>query len=296
MITDENISHWQYSKSRIISKLKEKGISLTKARGQNFLIDKNILTKMISNLVLDDHNCIIEIGPGIGNLTNFLAKLDKELYLIELDKKIYEILIDTFSYNKLIHIINEDFLKTDIGKLIHPNKKGIVVSNIPYYLTSKIIEKCFLSSRFISDLYLLMQKEVAERITSEINSKNYGSISVFAQTYSIVEILFEVTANSFFPKPKVASSFVHFRLLGNKVESKIMSDFSSFVKKVFGYRRKSISTIFHKYILPSYDKSFIEEELSKKLNILPRLRPENISPEKYLAMWKYYNAHKSIKF
>lgn len=277
---------WQYSKKNIIQTLNEKGIRLSKTRGQNFLIDKNVLSKTIRNVDVNDNDCIIEIGPGIGGLTKFIEKLNKKIYAVELDKKLFEIMKNEYKDNRNLTVINANFLDVEIKNFIEPNKKAVIISNIPYNITSRIIEKCFLNSEIITDLYLLMQKELAERIVSKENSKNYGSLSIFTQVFSITTMLFEVTKNVFFPKPKVNSAFVHFKIKSN-VEATELLEFSKFIKKIFSYRRKNILGILNKYFFKNMDKDIIKTALLDRFEISPLVRPENISPEIFYNLWKY---------
>lgn len=281
--------NWQYSKNQIIKKLNDKGIHLTKKRGQNFLLDKNILNKLISYVDATNIECIIEIGPGIGALTNFLMELNKKLYLIELDKKLYEINIEQYLNEENIHIINNDFLKIDIEKLISPIKKCSVVANIPYNITGKIIERCFLYSNIIKEMYLLVQKEVAQRIISDKDTKTYGSLTVFINTFSKAEILFNIPPNVFYPPPKVESSYIKLKIDDNmKINIDIIRNYSKFLKGIFSYRRKNILNILYKYILNDIKKDKIENELIDIFKIDPYSRPENIHYSKYMELWKYY--------
>ncbi len=281
---------WQYSKSSIIQILNEKGISLSKTRGQNFLIDKNILSKTINSVDSHNNDCIIEIGPGIGGLTKFIEKLNKPIYTIELDKKLFDIMKYEFKSNNKVSTINADFLSVNIEELIKPYKKAVIVSNIPYNITSRIIEKCFLNSEIITDLYLLMQKELAQRIVSKENSKSYGSLSIFTQVFSRVRMLFEVSKNVFFPKPKVNSAFVHFDL-AKKIRTEEIYEFGKFIKKIFSHRRKTILGILRNYFFKNIDKKIIETELLNRFDIKSMMRPENISPHTFYNLWRYIITH-----
>ncbi len=276
---------WLYSKSKIIENLESNGINLTKARGQNFLLDKNILNKMIDNIDCNNIDNIIEIGPGLGSLTNFLINLKKNLYLIEIDKKLSNIIKNKYLHYNNIYVFNQDFLKFDIEK---HNKYGesIIVSNIPYNLTSKIIEKGFLYNNKISEMYLLMQKEVANRINSNEGSKVYGSLSIFVKSFAIVEVLFNVSRNVFFPIPKVDSSFVRFKIIPNKSINIIK--YGYFLKRIFSFRRKKIENVLSKYILYGFDKNIIVKQLESQLGIDPKKRPEQISYKKFIEMFKFY--------
>lgn len=289
----EKMKKWQYSISELKTVLETNGIRLSKARGQNFLIDKNVLEKLIKFIDLNNVDTIIEVGPGIGGLTNYLMNLGKKLVLIEIDRKLSNIISSEFHSYENVHALNNDFLKVNFEEIIKPNRQNIIVANIPYNLTSKIIEKCFMGSRYFSGMYLLIQKEVAERLVSKEGSKKYGSLSVFVQTFSKPKILFNVSKNVFFPKPKIDSSYVYFSI--NKNSEKInVKDFGTFLKKIFGLRRKKIENILTKYLFKNTNNNMFVGEILEKCDIFPSSRPEEISQEILLKLW--LNCVNLIKF
>jgi 16S rRNA (adenine1518-N6/adenine1519-N6)-dimethyltransferase len=279
------MENWLYSKSKIIENLETKGIKLTKARGQNFLLDKNILKKMVSYIDYSNIDNVIEIGPGIGSLTEFLIDPKRNYYLVELDRKLFNIIKENYLHYNNVHIFNKDFLKFDLEKQI---KQGntLLVSNIPYNLTSKIIERGFIYKNYIKEMYLLMQKEVAHRIISCEGNKTYGSLSIFVKSFSDVEILFNVSRNVFFPVPKVDSSFVRFKLKTNNDINIIK--YGYFLKRIFSFRRKRIENILSKYILNRYNKEIVRNQLKNDLSIDSNKRPEEITYDKFIEMFKFY--------
>lgn len=212
-----------------------------KSLGQNYLHDDNICRNTVDVFNVQDTEFVFEIGPGQGALTKYLLKKTKNLIAIELDLKNVEILKRDYPELTIIH---EDFLKLDFKKLIDDytiTNKIKVIGNIPYYITSDIIFKLIENRGFISDAQLMMQEEVALRVAASPGSKAYGILSVMVQTFCEVELLFKVTANCFYPKPKVDSRVVKLTF-NNKFLNQIndIGYFRKFVRGAFSQRRKTL--------------------------------------------------------
>ncbi|NOX19328.1 MAG: 16S rRNA (adenine(1518)-N(6)/adenine(1519)-N(6))-dimethyltransferase RsmA [Chlorobi bacterium] len=203
--------------------------------GQNYLIDKNIVRKIISAIAPKIDDEIIEIGPGNGALTEFVSELTDNFTIVEIDKRKIETLQKSFPN---VRIINEDFLKVDLNKF-YSGKPIRIIGNIPYNLTSPIIFKSIENHRIIYDAHLMVQYEVAKRMTAKKGEKDYGIFAVLLNYFSEVEFLFKVSPNVFYPKPKVFSAVVRLKF---KNEKRVVDDsfFISVVKAAFGNRRKTL--------------------------------------------------------
>lgn len=209
-----------------------------KRLGQNFLFDKNILAKMVSALGLQAGDTILEIGAGLGTLTELLAEKPVKAIALEIDKRAADLLKDKFK-EKNVAIINEDFLQYMISsKFI--KKKLKVIGNIPYYITTPIIERLFNFRDRIATIFITVQKEVAERIAASPGTKKYGSLTCFVRYYANPEILFYIKAGSFSPAPKVESAFLKLELFKKPpyaVDNEEL--FFKMIRRGFGQRRKT---------------------------------------------------------
>src|SRR5690625_1733031 len=196
--------------------LEKYGFTFKKSLGQNFIIDLNILEQMIKASQIDHKSCVIEIGPGIGSLTEQLARHANKVVAIEIDKRLKEVLHDTLSHYQNIKIIYQDVLKTDLHELIKQhfiNKKSIhVIANLPYYVTTPILFKLLEDKLPIQSIMIMLQKEVAERIVAKPGTKKYNALSIVVQYYTSGRILMDVPKTVFMPQPKVTSSVLHLKL------------------------------------------------------------------------------------
>mgnify|MGYP001200278811 CR=1 FL=1 len=235
--------------------------------GQNFLIDKNICNKIVSTLNIKSDDCILEIGPGKGAITELISKKVKKIIGVEIDKNLCNILEQKNIPN--LEIVNQDILKTNIEKY---NCKTIV-GNLPYYITSPIIFNFFESGTQWEKMFFLIQREVAERITAKPGSKSYGRLSIMTQIFSKPQILFNISANVFRPIPKVESSFI---CLEKNTDRKIhdYNRFRDIIRLIFNKRRKKL-------------KNSITPEMQLNIDLIPELldkRPEEISVDKYIEL------------
>ncbi len=220
------------------------GFKFSKSLGQNFLIDQNILDNIVegSNISKDDY--VIEVGPGIGSLTQNIAEKSKSVVAIEIDKTLIPILNDTLKDYSNVEVINEDVLKLDLHKLINEKFKGNrakVIANLPYYVTTPIIMK-FLEERVpVQSLTIMIQKEVADRMQAKPGTKDYGALSIAVQYYCNPKILLKVPPSVFIPQPKVESTVIKLDILETpKVYVENEDLFFALVKDAFGKRRKTL--------------------------------------------------------
>ncbi len=220
------------------------GFKFSKSLGQNFLTDENIIYKIIDGSEITKEDVVIEIGPGIGTLTQYLAKAAKKVLAIEIDKSLIPILSETLKGYENVEVINEDVLKVDLKELVIHKFKGQrvkVVANLPYYVTTPIIMKFLEEEVPLMDMVVMMQKEVADRLRAKPNTKEYGSLSVAVQYYCEPEIVTRVPKTVFIPNPNVESTVIRLKVLDNppvQVENKKV--FHNVVRAAFAKRRKTL--------------------------------------------------------
>ena len=191
--------------------IKKYGFSFQKKYGQNFLIDANILEKIIASAEITKEDCVIEIGPGIGTMTQYLAENAREVVAVEIDKNLIPILEETLKEYKNVSILNEDILKVDLNRLVKEKNDGRpikVVANLPYYITTPIIMGLFEGHVPISSITIMVQKEVADRMQVGPGTKDYGALSLAVQYYAKPEIMLNVPPACFMPRPNVGSAVI----------------------------------------------------------------------------------------
>lgn len=253
-----------------------------KKLGQHFLIDKNIIRKIVQAFNPSENDLILEIGPGNGALTEELIKRSKNLILVEIDKDLIEELSSKFLG---IKIINKDILECDFSKDFFDSKFR-VIGNLPYYITSQILFKIFDSYKNIYDVLIMIQKEVAQRIIASKGTKDYGILSVFTQFYTEPKILFNVSKNVFYPKPEVDSSIIHLKMKSNiDLNDDEEKFFRQVVKTAFNQRRKTLKNSLQNLFLNA------EETLREKFFQLPfdfSKRAEELSIDEFIYLAKNF--------
>ncbi len=212
--------------------------------GQNFLIDPNILDKIIASANLTKDDFVLEIGPGIGTMTQYLAESAREVVAVEIDKALIPILEDTLSAYSNVTIVNEDILKLDINKLALEKNNGKpikIVANLPYYITTPIIMGLFESHVPIDSITVMVQKEVADRMQVGPGTKDYGALSLAVQYYAKPEIVTNVPANCFIPKPNVGSAVIRLtRYKESPVHAEDEALMFRIIRASFNQRRKTL--------------------------------------------------------
>ena len=191
--------------------LQKYNITFQKKFGQNFLVDKNILEKIMDAAQITEKDCVLEIGPGIGTMTQYLAERAGNVIAVEIDKNLIPVLQDTLSSYNNVTILNQDILKTDINHIIETYNNGNpikVVANLPYYITTPIIMALFESHVALKSITIMIQKEVADRIQAQAGTKDYGALSLAVQYYAKPEVIVKVPAACFMPRPNVDSSVI----------------------------------------------------------------------------------------
>jgi len=245
-----------------------------KSLGQNYLKDKNIIRKIIDviNPLSDDN--LIEIGPGLGALTDELSRIVNNYTAVEIDERVIEKLRENYPE---LNIINEDILKTDLSKF-YADRKLRIVGNIPYNITSPIIFKMIENRTIIKDSVLMIQNEVAQRLHAQQRTKDYGILSVLLNYFGEVKYCFKVPPTVFIPKPKVDSAVVHITLKDflPEVEDKFVI---SVVKAAFNKRRKTLKNSLSNSIFADANFKNCPVDISK--------RAEELSPTDFLKLAKF---------
>lgn len=227
-----------------IAVLKKYDFTFMKKFGQNFLIDTHVLEKIVAAAGITKDDMVLEIGPGIGTVTQYLCEAAKKVVAVEIDKKLIPILKDTLSAYENVEIINEDILKVDIKKLIeekNDGKKIKVVSNLPYYITTPIIMTLLENRLPVSDMTLMMQEEVARRMQAEPGTKDYGALTLAVNYYAKPYIAAFVPPNSFMPRPNVGSAVINLKLHQEApIQVKDEELMFKLIKASFAQRRKTL--------------------------------------------------------
>ena len=256
-------------------------IKAKKSLGQNFLEDKNIIKKIIDTTVIRDET-ILEVGPGTGNLTEYILKKNpKELFVIEKDNNLTSILEQKFKDK--IKIINDDILKVNEKEIT--KDKLIVFGNLPYNISTEILCKWIINLNnelfWFKGLILMFQKEVADRIISKINSSHYGRLSVLANWRLRIEKVFDIKPSCFYPKPKVDSSLLIFKPKKSFLKIKDAKNLEKITRVFFNHRRKMIKKPFNQLFNAN-------ENIIKELGLNLELRPQNLDINTYYYLTKFY--------
>jgi len=263
----------------------QKDFFIKKKYSQNFLLDENIIQKIIKSAGIDQNTNVIEIGPGFGALTKYLIKESNRVLLYEVDQELIPHLENLFKKQENIHIINQDFLSIDDIdadiKSYLGNKKVVVLSNLPYHITTPIIMKILEESQMVKRLVLMMQLEVAKRLTSEPNSKDYNALSMIIQDQTKAKYLFKVPKTVFHPKPKVDSAVIR---LDVKENHKKDPNFYQFLHASFKQRRKTLINNLHGHY--AIDKDQLKNVFNQ-LSLDDRIRAEALNLEQMKVIYNY---------
>ena len=237
-----------------------------KKYGQNFLIDTHVLDQIINAAEITEEDFVLEIGPGIGTMTQYLASRAREVFAVEIDRALIPILEDTLSDFKNVTILNEDILKVDIRKLAEEHNQGKpikVVANLPYYITTPIIMGLFEEKVPVESITVMVQKEVADRMQTGPGSKDYGALSLAVQYYASPYIVANVPPNCFMPRPKVGSAVIRLsRHEKPPVEVKDSSLMFRIIRASFNQRRKTLVN----GLKNAGDLDFTKEQIEKAVS------------------------------
>ncbi|MBS1481940.1 MAG: 16S rRNA (adenine(1518)-N(6)/adenine(1519)-N(6))-dimethyltransferase RsmA [Clostridium sp.] len=259
--------------------------------GQNFLIDTHVLDKIISAAGITEQDCVLEIGPGIGTMTQYLAEHARRVVAVDIDSNLLPILDETLKGYTNITVINDDILKVDVGGLVNEYNEGRpvkVVANLPYYITTPIIMGLFESDVPIDNITVMVQKEVADRMQVGPGSKDYGALSLAVQYYAEPYIVANVPPNCFIPRPNVGSAVI--RLTRYK-EPPVQVDDPKFMFKLvrasFNQRRKTLQNGLNNSPEIPYDREMIAKAI-ESLGVQPAIRGEALNLDQFAQLSNYF--------
>ena len=279
-----------------IAVLQKYHFNFQKKFGQNFLIDTTVLDRIISSAEITKGDCVLEIGPGIGTMTQYLAEHAGSVVAVEIDKALIPILEETLQDYDNVTVINDDILKVDINRLVEEKNGGRpikVVANLPYYITTPIIMGLFESHVPIDSITIMVQKEVADRMQEGPGSKEYGALSLAVQYYAKPEIVVNVPPSCFMPQPKVGSAVIRLtRHSEPPVTVKSEKLLFQVIRASFNQRRKTLANGLANYGafgLPKEELQACIEELGVPVNI----RGETLSLEQFAQLSNIIYDHRS---
>ncbi len=260
------------------------GFNFQKKFGQNFLIDTHVLDKIIDESGITKDDCVLEIGPGIGTMTQYLCENAREVIAVEIDKALIPILEDTLSEYDNVTVINDDILKVDVQKIVDEKNGGKpikVVANLPYYITTPIIMGLFESHLPLKSITIMVQKEVADRMQVGPGTKDYGALSLAVQYYAKPEIVANVPPNCFMPRPNVGSAVIRLTKYENPPVFVENEEFMfSLIRATFNQRRKTLVNAIGNASNLNISKEMVTEVLSE-MGESATVRGETFSLEKF---------------
>ena len=276
-----------------IAILKKYDFTFQKKFGQNFLIDTHVLEKIVDAADIGKDDLVLEIGPGIGTVTQYLCEAARQVIAVEIDRKLIKILKDTLSAYDNVEVINEDILKVDIAALVEEKNEGKpikVVSNLPYYITTPIIMTLLEKRVPVTDMTLMMQEEVARRMQAAPGNKDYGALSLAVQYYSVPYIAAFVPQNCFMPRPNVGSAVVNLKC-HKKPPVEVIDEVLMFklIKASFAQRRKTLQNGLTNSAELDFTKEEITEAILKMQKILgmkqnPLIRGETLTLKEFACL------------
>ncbi|MFV0381077.1 MAG: 16S rRNA (adenine(1518)-N(6)/adenine(1519)-N(6))-dimethyltransferase RsmA [Breznakia sp.] len=249
--------------------------------GQNFLVEVGIVDKIARKSIPNKQTTVIEIGPGIGALTQCLANYAKQVVAFEIDERLLPVLKDTLSDKDNVEILHQNFLEVDLERFCHAYENLVVAANLPYYITTPLLFKIFESKTPITQITAMMQKEVADRFGAKVNTKNYNALSIIAQYHYDIKIIMKVPASVFNPRPKVDSAVVQFIYKENHLVDNEQA-FFKLIKGCFKQRRKTMLNNLGEYL---QDKQRAKEAL-EKAKIEHNYRAESLEVERFAALFE----------
>ena len=277
---------------KTIETIKKYQFNFQKKFGQNFLIDEHVIQKIINGALVTKDDFVLEIGPGIGTMTQYLAEAAREVAAVEIDKKLIPILGETLSEYDNVTIINEDILKVDIGALALERNAGKpikVVANLPYYITTPIIMGLFESHVPIDNITVMVQKEVADRMKLGPGSKDYGALSLAVQYYAKPYLVANVPANCFIPRPNVDSAVIRLtRHESPAVEVEDETLMFNMIRASFNQRRKTLQNgLKNSGLFPMSKEEIIE--VIKEAGLPETVRGEALTLEQFARLSNLMN-------
>lgn len=283
----ENIGSLQTTKA-ILDKYK---LSAKISLGQNFLVDLKVIDKIIDHVDKSDDCVIVEVGPGLGALTEKLLTISKKVIAIEIDKNMVEVMEDNFKDKENFEIIHEDILKVDLKKLVTDLRKEYkdvyLVANLPYYITSDILLSVFALDDPFDQVMIMVQAEFGQRLVSAHNTKDYRPVTVIAKTFYKCNLSFNVSKNVFLPKPNITSAIVKLVRKDTKIEDK--ADYIKFVQLCFTQKRKTLFNNLRTEFSNEFTTSLLE---SAKIPL--NSRPAQLDINDYIRLYGVYDETKIL--
>ncbi|PAF35178.1 16S rRNA (adenine(1518)-N(6)/adenine(1519)-N(6))-dimethyltransferase [Terribacillus saccharophilus] len=273
--------------------LKKYNFSFKKSLGQNFLIDTNILRNIIHHAGIKEDVGAIEIGPGMGALTEQLAISAKKVLAFEIDQRLLPILEDTLSPYDNVKVVNEDILKANVEQELQQyfgDQKVKIVANLPYYITTPILMNLLTRNLPISSITVMIQKEVADRMAASPNTKSYGSLSLAVQYYTEAAVVMTVPKTAFMPQPNVDSAVLHLAVRSEPpVHVEDEKFFFNLIQASFGQRRKTLRNNLNRHFSSRFSKEELEE-IMNEAGIDGTRRGESLSMEEFAALANTFTA------
>lgn len=270
-----------------IAVLQKYNFTFQKKYGQNFLIDSHVLEKIMDAAEIGKDDCVVEIGPGIGTMTQYLAERAGEVVAVEIDKNLIPILTETLADYKNVSIINEDILKVDLNRIVEEKNGGRpvkIVANLPYYITTPIIMGLFENHVPVKSITVMVQKEVADRMQVGPGTKDYGALSLAVQYYAKPEIVAIVPPNCFIPRPNVASAVIRLTCHEKKpVEVEDEKGMFALIRASFNQRRKTLANSLSNAQNLSLTREQVTEAL-ESMQLSPTIRGEALTLEQFAAL------------
>lgn len=266
--------------------LKKYNFSFQKKFGQNFLIDANVLERIVQGAGVTREDVVLEIGPGIGTMTQYLAEAAGKVLAVEIDDKLIPILEETLSPYDNVRIIHQDVLKVDLKALAEEEnaKKGFkVVANLPYYITTPIIMGLFEKKVPVESITVMVQKEVAQRMQVGPGSKDYGALSLAVQYYAEPEIVLEVSPNCFMPRPNVGSAVINLKRRKSPTVQAEEGRMFEIIRAAFNQRRKTLANSLKNAAGLSYSREAVEEALLQ-MGLPVTVRGEALTLEQFAEL------------
>lgn len=270
-----------------IEVLQKYQFTFQKKFGQNFLIDTSVLERIVSAAQVAKEDCVLEIGPGIGTMTQYLAERAREVVAVEIDRNLIPVLQDTLSGYDNVTLVNDDILKVDIRKLVEEKNGGRpirVVANLPYYITTPIIMALLEGHVPLKSITVMVQKEVAERMQTGPGTKDYGALSLAVQYYAKPELVANVPPNCFIPRPNVGSAVIHLvRYEEPPVQAEDEKKMFSLIRASFNQRRKTLAN----GLSNAQELGVTREQVTKvleELGLSPTVRGEALTLEQFAQL------------
>ena len=269
-----------------IDVLQKHKFNIQKKYGQNFLVDTNVLAKIVEAAELTKEDCVLEIGPGLGTMTQYLAERAGEVVAVEIDKNLMPILEETLADYPNVTLINADILKLDINRLAEEKNGGHplkVVANLPYYITTPIIMGLFESKVPLKSIVVMVQKEVADRMQVGPGTKDYGALSLAVQYYAKPQIVANVPPNCFIPRPNVGSAVIRLTRYEEPPVQANEQRMFALIRAAFNQRRKTLANA----VSNAPDLGLSREQVVQaleKMELSPTIRGEALTLEQFAAL------------